>query len=315
MGGRQAARRPFGRSGVKFRIAVGLLFLGGVLNTVPAQAVSSDLSAQRLLQVWRVLESLPSGRGLVTKAQQTWKLKSEGDFLKHLKLGSSSRTDAVLTRHFSSETGQEEREREVTIFLRETQSDLELLLDLSHELVHATSRPLFDPYDPDLSAVHYIQSSIDGEGGEVEAVLAECAVAEEWGMRAGQVVHRCRNYVDAKSHSISGQAGEIRKRISADFYRVGSWLNELQKELGAAISLLPELNAEKPRLYSSTEHTPYPVALYQEYAEMTQIACKNSLERKRILVTHPTARELGQISRVEKFLATRCRDGMSVAAK
>jgi hypothetical protein len=271
--------------------------------------------AQRLVQIWRTLQSVSAGHSLVEKAQRLWKLESDTDFLKHLKLGTSSRTDAVLTRHFSPQTGKEVREREVIIYLRENQSDVELLLDLSHELVHATSRAGFDPYDPTLSAVRYIRAAIDGEGGEVDAVLAECSIAQEMAVEWGDRVHRCRRYLDSGASPRSGVDPISRDRVAQDFYRVGKWLNEIQKVLGSEAGLLALLKGETPRLLSSSAHVPYPVALYQEYEELTQVACRNSLERKRSLELKMSEKGPTRDPDLEQLLAARCRDGISVAAK
>ncbi len=311
--GRSVRGKTLQRKALRSFLMCVVIALPGSGSAALGQELPADRMAHRLIQVWKNLGSLPSGHELVEKAQKTWNLKAEVDFLKHLKLGASSRTDTVLTRHFSVQTGQEERERAVTIFLRENQSDTELLLDLAHELVHATSRPVFDPYDPQLSPVQYIQTAIDGAGGEVDAVLAECSVAGEVADRGGRIARRCRNYLESSVVSSQGRRSLIRGRIAQDFYRVGTWLTEIQKDLGSETRLLPLLKSEAPRLYSSSVHAPYPVALFQEYQDMTQAVCQNSLERKRSLELSRAVEQVTQMPVIEKLLATRCRGGISVA--
>jgi hypothetical protein len=225
-----------------------------------------------------VLSHIPSGKQLLAKAQRFWGLRKPQDVVQKLKWGSASKTDAVLTRHFNPRTGQESRERQVTIFVRKAQSLDDLVLDIAHELVHATVRPAWDPYDPELTAGRYIWAAIEGEGGEVRAVAFECQVGFEVHERfgaAGQASDRCKAYLRGNDNAQALNFDLIRK----DFYRVGHWGSELTEKLGAERALFPLLSRETPRLYSSTGNAPYPVALYQEFEEITEIACENSRKR------------------------------------
>ena len=229
--------------------------------------------------------------------------------------GDASRTDAVLTRHYDSETGQETRERKVTIYLRRGQPMEEMMLDLAHELVHATSRPAWDPYDPKLTAAEYIRVAIEGAGGEVEAVQAECRVSLELfttrvaggarldAEKTKSLDSRCTRYGGSLAMDV------IRK----DFYRVGRWNTELQSRLGeGARKLLPLLSSEKPSLYSSTGGAPYPVALLEEYRQMTTVACENSRRRAATLAEDgdSSLRSPASVSEIEQsnrlFLTRRC---------
>ena len=198
-------------------------------------------------------------------------LREREDLRFKFKWGAASKTDAVLTRHFNPRTGAESRERQVTIFLREGQAFDDLVLDIAHELVHATSRPGWDPYDPRLTPGKYIWAAIEGEGGEVQAVAMECRVGFEVHSRFGaasSAVERCKSYLSSK------QAGLDEELIRRDFYRVGHWDYELDRKLGPERSLFPLLSRETPKLYSSTGNAPYPVALFREFEEITQIACR-----------------------------------------
>lgn len=187
--------------------------------------------------------------------------------------GRASKTDAVLVRHYDSQTGKETRERRVTIFLRASQTEEEVLLDLAHELVHATSQPPWDPYDPELTAARYIHAAIDGEGGEVAAVQAECRVHFELARHDPSLSSdgglRCRSYMGKNSA----------EKIRRDFYRVGQWQAELRARLGKEAALMPELSSEPPALYSSTGGAPYPIALWEEFRSLTEAACENSRRR------------------------------------
>jgi hypothetical protein len=246
-----------------------------------------------------VLIRVPAGRALVERGLKFWKLEKPIDLLSVLRWGKASRTDAVLTRHLDPDSGKEVREREVIIYLRQGQRLEDLVLDIAHELVHATARPSWDPYDPKLTAGRYIHATIEGEGGEIEAVVAECRVGLELSHRFGASARRCRSY------RAIGKPSEIRierEKVREDFYRVGKWSAELGRRLGEEIELFPLLSPKAPRLYSSTGHAPYPVALLQEFDQLTQIACENT--RKRAQAVKEQGRK--PASSALEFLSSRC---------
>jgi hypothetical protein len=245
-----------------------------------------DLAIQILLRV-------PSGKAEIEKALANWSIDRAENLTQVIKAGEVSRTDAVLTRHYDPETGKETREREITIYINTAQSLTNIVLDLSHEMVHATSRPSFDPYDPNLTRAQYIHSAIDGAGGEVQAVAMECRVAAELSKNFQIPLKRCKAYLDVRSGSDQElvKAEPNVEKIRRDFYRVGKWNNELLQVLGGEASLLPHLSPESPQLYSSTGNAPYPVALLKEYEALTRIACDNS--RKRI-VSQSASQSSGQ---------------------
>ena len=238
---------------------------------------------------------VPTGKAELEKALATWSIDRPENLSQMIKPGEVSRTDAVLTRHYDPETGKETREREVTIYINTSQSLTNVVLDLAHEMVHATSRASFDPYDPNLTPAQYIHSAIDGVGGEVQAVAMECRVARELSRDFDIPLKRCRSYFNipsgtgqemAKNSSMSeikidSRAEPDIKKIRRDFYRVGKWNDGLLQILGAEAALLPDLSPEAPQLYSSTGNAPYPVALLKEYEGLTRIACENS--RKRVI--------------------------------
>jgi hypothetical protein len=226
---------------------------------------------QRVQNAIEMLERVPSGRATIELALRTWKLESAQDLSRKVKPGLTSRTDAVLTRHYNPETGDETREREITVYVRQDQSLDSMVLDIAHEMIHATSRPSWDPYDADLTPGRYIKSAIEGEGGEIPAVLNECKVALELSQKYGTSLHRCNGYY-------KGEQVDVEK-IKTDFYRVGNWGGELRAALGPEDKDFPLLSNEAPKLYSSTGNAPYPAALLREFQTLTQIACENSKRR------------------------------------
>jgi hypothetical protein len=252
------------------------LLLGMSLIAQSALAAEKPIQPQnRIEMAIEILSRVPSGNALIKKSLHTWNLKSNFDLTQVVKSGPVSRTDAVLTRHFDSDTGKESREREVTVYVNDDQSLVNMILDIAHEMVHATSRPSWDPYDPSLTPGQYILSAIDGEGGEVQAVAMECKVALELSKDYQIPTKRCHSYFNSTA---GNQIVEI-EPIRRDFYRVGQWKAELVKTLGSETSLFPRLSNEAPELYSSTGNAPYPVALLKEYQALTQVACENTRHR------------------------------------
>lgn len=264
----------------------------------------SPSDAERLMDSIRVLSQITTGQKLLKLAQTQWGLTHSHEVVTKFRFGDVSRTDAVLTRHFSPSTGKEVREREVTIYLRRDQGLDEQVLDIAHELTHATSGPSWDPYDPELTAASYIRASLEAPGGEVDALVNECRVASELENHFGRAnalnvsYGRCRRY--------RTEAGLIdRERVVADFYRVGPWKSPLQQTLGADAKMFRYLSGKTPQLYSSTGQAPYPVALLKEYGEITDLACRNS--RKRLVQSGVAPSDRKIASQAERFVTKRCR--------
>ncbi len=279
--------------------------LGMGLIAQSGQAASATIQGQnRIEMAVEILDRVPSGDGLIRKAFKVWNLKNQYELTQVIKPGPVSRTDAVLTRHFDSETGKESREREVTIYVNDDQSLVNMILDIAHEMVHATSRPSWDPYDPSLTPGQYILSAIDGEGGEVQAVAMECRVALELSKNYQIPSKRCHSYLNS---SPNGTQTVQMEPIQRDFYRVGQWKDELVKVLGKEIALFPKLSNEAPELYSSTGNAPYPVALLKEYQALTQVACENTRHRYSSAPQRNPNRSPASVSDSSKlFLERRC---------
>ncbi|MGK5088447.1 hypothetical protein WDW86_12885 [Bdellovibrionota bacterium FG-2] len=281
-------------------IAFTLLVLGVGLSEMPGITGSSPPQVA-LVQAVSRLGSSRSGKELLERARHYWRLNSSSDVLSRITWGLASRTDAVLTRSLDPRTGKERRTRDVTVFIRQGQTLVETVLDIAHELVHATAPPAWDPYDPELTPGRYMLAAIEGEGGEVEAVAQECEVASQIFPSDAITIERCGRYVAAGSMRLPASVhGEMREMIRRDFYRSGKWFVELQKNLGPEKSMFPLLSKDSPVLYSSTGNAPYPAALMHEYRELNLTACKNTLKR---LDTETQTMRFAQ-----RFLEKRCED-------
>lgn len=253
------------------------------------------LPAQGFEEAIALLRSTETGARVFENARESLGFSKEDEIFSALEWGPVSKTDATLTRAFNPLTGLENRSRSILISIRLEQPMGEIVLDLVHELVHAGSRPIWDPYDPELTPTRYITISIEGPGGEIDALEAECRVAYDLETRIGHKIKRCERY------RVPGSQGVDRERMTTDFYKVGHWITLLTSELGDS-ELLPSLLSEKPELFSSTGNAPYPVALYEEFLEMTRAACRNTERR---LATVSTAGK--NASGLRRFLSRRCR--------
>jgi hypothetical protein len=299
---------------LKWRAFVISTWILSFAQGVSAQAPSD--SRERILTALALLDHSRSGHQLLEKAKQLWHVSSSDSLAEMMTWGTASKTDAVLIRHFDPASGAESRERKVTVYLKKDQSMENLVLDLAHELLHAVSRPAWDPYDPSLNAVKYIRAAIEGEGGEVQAVEMECQVALEfvespippfkgpaWGRESRA---RCHRYWGKNALST----------IRRDFYSTGKWKADLVRDLGSDAKELPLLTDRKPSLYSSTGGAPYPAALYLEFKQINHVACENSRRREESFVQAGVSRAPASVSEVQAsqaqktraFLAARCTD-------
>lgn len=268
-----------------FRLFLAVVFCGPLFFSY-----SFGETRSRVEDALQILSQLESGKPWLKEARTSL-----------FQLGSVSKTDAVITRYYNVKTGEEQRERQVLIHLKSDQPLRDLVLDMVHELVHATRRSSWDPYDPALTPARYIQLSIEGQGGEVDAVVAECQVAIEMKERFGADASRCEGYLENRVIS--------RDRVVRDFYRVGKWKAELTRELGVEAASLKYLSQETPALYSSTGKAPYPAALLEEFSELSQTACDNSRKRLNAALRNgtPTGSKQGrQIASINQFLDRRC---------
>jgi hypothetical protein len=266
-----------------------LLFGNGPISKTNA----NEGHAEKIIQILEMLKHSKTGLSLLKKAQAKWRLDSIEALSAKIHFGVVSKTDAVLTRTYDPTSSKEIKERHTSIYLKSNQSMTETVLDLSHELVHATADPGWDPYDPDLSLARYMRSVIEGNGGEIEAVASECSVAAEIFSGESIAIKRCGQFW-----------GKPKENLKSAFYRVGKeGLLELKEEGRLSIRELPDLSANEPILYSSTGGTTYPQALLSEYRVMTESACVNS--RKRLLAVSTYTAPSGR-SPASRFIKSRC---------
>ena len=276
----------------------------GALNRVPAQENPWDRS---FAQAFERLVETHVGAQLFERAKSQLGVQAPSDLFIP---ANQSRTDAVLVRDFDTKTGGESRKRKVKIYLKTGQRLQDLVMDMAHELTHAVSNPSWDPYDPDLSGAKYIRLSIEGEGGEVAALLNECTVGLELFRAETSSLRRCQKYLDPDVSRPRTQLN--RALVVKDFYRVGRWHAHLERELKKrpeGRELLALLSSEEAVVYSSTGRAPYPVALLREHAALTRVACENTRQRIRSRSLASSAQTHEQEPSIRSFLTNRCGEG------
>ncbi len=249
-----------------------------IIRISPAMAAAPKTDSAKIArEAIALLDRIPAGKKILTRAENFWNETSREGVLRHLAYGPVSRTDAVLTRHYHAESGEEVRERFVTVILRRDQDLKDVAMDLAHELTHATTPPTWDPYDPTLTAGKYMHAALEANGGEIDAVYNECEVAVDLKVELDMRSSRCDRYL-----VLSGSTNKLmvdRAKIQADFYRVGSWETFVRARLGKESDRFPLLSQKEPELYSATGSAPYPVALMREYEELNRVACENVRKR------------------------------------
>lgn len=232
---------------------------------------SDELNLKRLFDI---LERTPTGVKIMRDASR--KAARLGMTLHDVvRVGDGSLTDTTLVRKFNP------RSPDVVIY--ETKSIVYLnrhlawddaLLDLAHELTHYTHRNSFNPYEDTFNARDFIRSTIEGEGGEVEAFLTECQVARELFSKSSQIRSNCRK--------IEGGDGKLSfDRAVQLFYHVGQYFDSFHKKLSekGLESSFSGLAGEKINFISSAYGVPYPIAALMEYELVMNKVCENDKKR------------------------------------
>jgi hypothetical protein len=233
---------------------------------------SSDLNLKKLFEL---LGRSRTGEKLIKEAQ--YKAARMGNTITDVvKVGDSSLTDTTLVRKFSPHSPEHViyESRSVVYISRHLAWD-DALLDLAHELTHFVYRGSFNPYSDSFNAKDFIKSTIEGEGGEVQAFLTECRVLKEL----------FSSKVQSRSHcqKIETDGGELSYTRAVElFYHVGSYFPSFQQQLQnrEIASSFSDLKGEKINFISSAYGVPYPLAALMEYDLVLNKVCEN--DRKRL---------------------------------
>ena len=153
-------------------------------------------------------------------------------------------------------------------------------LDLAHELIHATHAKS-NPFDPNLNAATYVKHGIEGEGGEANAIAEECAVGKELSEKASSsgLNTDTLQLIKARCQFVWNTA-DNQTAWKKSFYFVGQYYREFMKSVlslneseSAKSEWRHQIEAKSPVFSSAVAHKPYPLALLEEYVEITHKVC------------------------------------------
>jgi hypothetical protein len=232
---------------------------------------SAELNFKKLFEL---LSRSQSGDKLIKEA--AYKAARTGNTLDDIvKVGEGSLTDTTLVRKFSPHSPEHViYESRSIVYINRNLAWDDALLDLAHELTHFVYREAFNPYADSFNAQDFIKSTIEGDGGEVQAFITECRVLRELFSKRVQSRSNCQKIEDDLGQLSFSKAIEL-------FYQVGphyeSFSQQLQKRnMGNSFS---HLKSEKINFISSAYGVPYPLAALMEYDLVVKKVCENDKKR------------------------------------
>ncbi len=257
---------------------------------------SAELNLKKLMDL---LGRSKTGKKLIQESQL--KAARMGMTLNDVvKVGDSSLTDTTLVRKFSPHSPEHViyESRSVVYISRHLNWD-DALLDLAHELTHFVYRGYFNPYSKEFNAKEFIKSTIEGEGGEVQAFLTECRVLKELFSNNIQSRSQCQK--------IEGIGGELSYSKAVElFYHVGPYYKSFQQQLikRHIDDSFSALKGEKINFISSAYGVPYPVAALMEFDLVLSKVCEKDKKRLAYMQQGPRRELASTPDEAENFKAT-----------
>jgi hypothetical protein len=204
-----------------------------------------------------------------------------------MEAGEVSRTDVTASR-MSGGKG-DPFQFQVRVVISREKEPLFQAMDLAHELIHAFG-PKLNPFDPQLDPLTYVRRGIEGPGGEVEAIRSECALGREFydaGAEKLSVKSESLHLIKARCIAAWKSKDEPLKWVK-NFYNLGHFHDDFVSTVNT-LSLTTEERARwrgqigirSPMFSSAVTHKPYPLALLEEYIQITRQVCEKAKERVR----------------------------------
>lgn len=273
----------------------------------------AEQPSESLAKLVALLAKSETGKKIIQAAAA--KARSQEQSLKEvLIVGESSLTDTTLVRRFvPAKPDEVSYESKSVVYLNRHLSVMDGLLDLAHELTHFNERQPFNPYRVNFTLKEFIASTVEGQGGEVEAYLAECQVLKELYPTLINDRSNCSNVMEHDG-SLSRDKG------IAHFYRIGGHLQQMTNELNryhVAATDFPRLSGDTPIFISSAYGLPYPIAAVREYTSIMGKACENDRKRLSLLEMRNSRQPASEQQklvwqRMTKFFEARCKDYLAV---
>lgn len=219
--------------------------------------------------------------------------------------GEVSVTDTTLVRKFSPNSPESVRfETRSKVYIDKSHNTKNAVLDLIHELTHYIYKKPFNPYVGEFSLSSFLEDTIQGIGGEVDAFIVECKVGRDiYGLKS--ISAQCLNILDGEEFS--------RSLAIKEFYKLGEHYDKFKKsadEHGIKQEVITHISPEQSSLISSAWSSPYPVAIVEEFQEIMTKVCHNDLKRMTYLSESKTRSIASANEKVTKARANfnaRCR--------
>ncbi|MBS1958911.1 MAG: hypothetical protein JST80_05515 [Bdellovibrionales bacterium] len=260
---------------VRFQL---LLVLWLLIKALPVHAVEVVEGAayqkpEGLVKAIALLQQTEAGREIYQRAHEAQVPIREGKI---------SKTEITATRTLE---GKNERyDFVVQVLISQDKDPVFQALDLAHELVHAVS-PKKNPFDPNMNASEYVQHGIEGEGGEANAIAEECKVGRELSDNKA-IKSETVQLIKARCQYVWKLENDNSK-WKKSFYQLGQYYHNFIRALNATKPDYREvaewnekLEAKSPMFSSAAAHKPYPVALLEEYLEVTKIVCDRAMKSR-----------------------------------
>ncbi len=224
----------------------------------------------------KILERSATGRKIISKASERAALSGE-TFSDIVSGGEGSLTDTTLIRKFSAKNpAHVAYETKSRVTINRDLNVIDAVLDLAHELTHYIYRDPFNPYTTSFTLKDFVENTIDGKGGEVDAFLVECQVLLDIFPEQKRQRENCERVRDARS-------GKLSKRVGvAEFFKVGPYIDRFKRSLsehGLKGTEFRDLSDDTPHFISSAYGMPYPLAALEEYVGIMGRACVNDWKR------------------------------------
>lgn len=247
------------------------------------------------------LQKSKIGQKLIELAKE--KSSEYGETLLDLiKPGYGSLTDTTLIRRFSiSNPEHMAYETKSKIFINKNLNRYDAILDLAHELTHFIFRKSFNPYKKNFTLDEFIQNTIEGKGGEVEAFITECQVLKEIFPKQLSQRYSCKQIIDDTSGKLSFSHA-IEK-----FYYIGHYFDEFKMKMEKHSLSFPLVSRKDAIFISSAYGMPYPMAAYQEYVTVLNKVCDNDKKRLVYMMQKNNTREpASTVKKFEQDFTSRC---------